>query len=162
MTRKRNSKSVEINSPLETLGEYVNGKQRGQTKIITAVVLTIFSLVGLGLYFDFGIGILNTLNQPPQAQISAEETGTTMVLTVNNLGENVDQMKISGDPTDDGIEGSIDSAENYTDVNVGDTIEINLDSSDGLEDGERVTVVALDEPDNENVVLQRTYESATA
>jgi len=160
MTKKKKEKSIEINSPIESLKNSLSDDRRGQTKIITAVVLTIFSLVGLGLYFDFGIGILNTLEQPPQAQISVTESSDTMTLTVRNLGENVDKLKIRGDVTNDGITGDFNTT--YTDVSVGDTTDITLGGGTGeLSDDGRVTVVALDEPDNENVVLQRTYNSVT-
>ena len=134
---------------------------KGINTIISVALLVLVAVGFIVAFQQIGTNLIGSVDQPVQGNIEVQEGGTsgsgTMELTVQSLSDNVDEARIrspgAGEITSSGnFNGGGDSS--FTPVQVGDTANI-----DSLETGDRVIVVARDNPDNTGTILEYEYNS---
>lgn len=133
---------------------------RGVSQII-AVALLILVAVGFVVGIEeVGTDFLSSVEQPPEAGIVADPSLDDIRLTVQGT-DNADSLVINYNGND-----ISDIANLTTDAGSTTVIEYNdvtgIDGIDEVNAGDQISVIAIDEPDNEAVVFRYEITNETA
>jgi len=128
---------------------------RGVSPVI-AVALLILIAIGFAVAIQgVGTDIVDSVQEPPEANIDGNPQDGSIVLTVNSV-QNADELKIQIDGEDANDLGRVDSDSSYANgewdsPRSGLTTEVTVESGDF-----QVQVIAINLPEDERVVY--TYE----
>jgi len=138
---------------IDGMRKFLNG-DRGVSPVI-AVALLILIAIGFAVAIQ-GVGsdLIGSVQEPPEASIDSNPEEETIRLTVENV-QNADELRV------------LHNGENKSNIQLspqtGDSVLINYaddlqDSNNqpNAEEGDEISVVAVDFPDNERVVFSYT------
>lgn len=139
------------------------GDERGVSPLVAVAILILIAVSFGAVINAAGADFLNQVEQPAEADINGDPDFEELRLTVENV-PNADELEIfvDGEELEDGEDAILNASSGETVLLTwedGDPVE---DESTGAEAGEveegvtQISVVAVDEPDNENTVF--TYE----
>ncbi len=134
--------------PPECIQELIDG-DRAVSPII-AVALLVLIAVGFTVALQ-GVGsdLIGSVEQPPEANIDANPDEDQLRLTVSST-ENVDILTVNHDGEE------IDEGDVALSPDAGNSTVIEYSEIDDLDEGDQISVVATDLPDNEQVVYTYT------
>jgi len=125
-------------------------EERGVSPVIGVILMVAITVILAAVIGTFVLGLGDSLQQAPQAQLDAEATGTQEVTLNHNGG---DTLTISNlDITVDNTDATFD---NSGDFGVGDSETVAPDSAHAGESGIEVTVVHTP---SESIILDTTVD----
>ncbi|MFC6770110.1 hypothetical protein ACFQDD_00980 [Halorubrum pallidum] len=116
--------------------------QRAVSDVTAVVLLIVLVIGGVGAVGASLSGFTDGLAPPPEATVQTSQEGTEMTMTVQQVGDDVDELRLTGEvEADSGDDVQFSGGDqNVSDVSVGDVYTIqNLDNVD---EGSQINIVA--------------------